>query len=143
MKKIRKPEIKKKEWIPVKQGLPADFEDVVVQSKDGEIWRSLLYDGEFRPDNSREVVAWRRFPTIRAKKLRRKQIEVWVNVYKKKPAYEQCVFVQYENGVIRIDYISSVIDSFVLESLYGKALYWMPLPEPYISKDGGIEHEEN
>ena len=132
MKKIRKPQIKKNEWIPVEQGLPEkEFENVLVQYKDGTMGRDWLFEGKFSifPE---KIIAWHKLPVPRAKKLRVKQVNgTWMNINKKKAPYGQYIFVQYESGEIRIDQYFLFKKCFSLESKCGKVLYWMPLPKPY------------
>ena len=131
MKKIRKPQIKKNEWIPVEQGLPKEFENVLVQYNDGRMERDWLFAGEFNifPE---KIIAWHKMPVPRAKKLKGKQVNGrWININKQKAPYGQEIFVQYESGAIRVDQYFWFKKGFSLESKHGKVLYWMPLPKPY------------
>lgn len=54
----------------------------------------------------------------------------WIPISKKQPEWFQDVLVQYQNGKIDIDNIDSD-EIFTYESIYGRVVAWMPLPEPY------------
>ncbi|GEM_PF-231837 len=138
MKKIRKPQIKKNEWIPVEKGLPEDsknFKEFLVCFENGDVCTSLRLGYTFALDNWEygKIIAWQEMPKpLYWWKKKQRKSKKWISIKEKKAPLNKKALVQYANGRISED--MRRFDGFVLESLYGKVLYWMPLPEPYIPK---------
>lgn len=50
------------------------------------------------------------------------------------PEFLEDVIVQFQDGHICISFRRSIDKEIALEKSYGKAVAWMPLPEPYQKK---------
>ena len=53
----------------------------------------------------------------------------WVSVEERLPKQYKTVIVHFGNGKIEFDWADQQ-GHFLLESCYGRATHWMPLPEP-------------
>ncbi len=61
----------------------------------------------------------------------------WILINEKRtnmPDFFEEVIVQFQDGHICISFYSKVDKEIVLEKFHGKAVAWMPLPEPYQKK---------
>ena len=61
----------------------------------------------------------------------------WVPINEERtnmPDFFQEVIVQFQDGYICISFYSKVDKEIALEKTHGKAIAWMPLPEPYQKK---------
>lgn len=119
-------------WIPIAERFPKELEteDILVSFESGYVTTSIVLSNGIALDGWKygKIVAWRELPTpFRWWKKGRKKSTRWISVKVRKPSWREVVLAQYANGKVYIEFAS--LES--LEPLYGKVLYWMPLPEPY------------
>lgn len=127
--KIRKPQERK--WVSVKERLPRKNTLVIVQTESNKIESDFFdFEGNFI-FTTRKVLYWMYFPAPKIKG--RKNKNHWISYNIKRPFnWTNQYLVQHAGGEVRVEYLLTASDrNFTLENMYGKALYWMPLPEPY------------